>query len=125
MRWELGIFKDAVTHGGLVLKHFCTQGEKTHRQNATVELRFGANGYYCVWARNWQMGRFSSVEARNVSFLRVIINHQFIESMPDCSGHKESPTALTSCQEICLKKVPGYVMDSLNNLEALPLSRHE
>ncbi len=100
-----GNFQNAVTHGGGA-ETFLHFGEKT-TDKIEVELRFGANGYYCVWAPTADGSLFfSREECLFWGDYKPSVYREYLGS-----GHKESQ--LPDAARKLPKKVPGYVMDSL------------
>lgn len=102
-----GNFQNAVTHGGGAgtFLHF---GEKT-TDEIEVELRFGPNGYHCVWAPTVDGSLFFSKEACLFwGDYKSSVHREFLGS-----GHKESK--LPGAAKRMPRKVPGYVMAALES----------
>lgn len=102
-----GNFQNAVTHGGGAgtFLHF---GEKT-TDRIEVELRFGDNGYSCIWAPTADGSLFFSKE--DCLFwgdYKPTVHREYLGS-----GHKESK--LPNTAKRMPKKVPGYVMQALES----------
>ena len=102
-----GNFQNAVTHGGGA-ETFLHFGEKTTDQ-IELELRFGANGYFCVWSPTADGSLFFNREQG----LFWGDYKQDVHRTPLGAGHKESK--LPEAARKAPKGVPGYVMDSLQS----------